>query len=144
MGRWAGRVGLALLLLGLLGAAVQAQQRGEIRVTVVGLKSDEGELRWALYDKKATFATKDGPMRKGALPIKNGRVEFSIPDLPYGYYAVIVGHDVNHDGKIDESPFSSELKGISNYTSKILWFPDFDKARFRLDRASVSIEIHVY
>jgi len=144
MGRGVGRAGAAILLLCLLGAPARAEERGEIRVKVVGLKSDAGELRFALYDKKATFATKDGPIVRGARPIRNGQCEFVIPAVPYGFYAVIVGHDVNHDGKIDESPFSSELKGISNYTSKILWFPDFDKARFRVDRASVTVEIRVY
>jgi uncharacterized protein (DUF2141 family) len=139
------QVGTALLLLALLAAEpVMAQQRGEIRVKVVGLKSDQGELRWALYNKKETFATKDGPMAKGARPIKNGLVEFAIPDVPYCTYALIVGHDVNRDGKIDENPLSAELKGISNYSSKILWFPSFDKAKFPVDRASVPVEIHVY
>ena len=64
------------------------------------------------------------PSSRASRPIKNGQVEFVIPDVPYGTYAIIVGHDVNRDGKIDENPFSAELKGISNYTSKILWFPE--------------------
>jgi uncharacterized protein (DUF2141 family) len=135
---------LALLLLAALAVPVLAQSRGEIRVKVVGLQSDKGELRWALYDKKATFATKDGPLVKGARPIKNGQCEFVIPNVAYGTYAVIVGHDVNRDGSIDENPFSAELKGISNYTSKILWFPNFDKAKFPVNQASVPVEIHVY
>jgi uncharacterized protein (DUF2141 family) len=139
------RVGTALLLLALLAAApIGAEPRAEIRVRVVGLKSDQGELRWALYNKKETFATKDGPMAKGARPITNGQVEFTIPDVPYGTYALIVGHDVNRDGKIDENPLSAELKGITNYSGKILWFPSFDKAKFPVDRASVPVEVRVY
>ena len=134
-----------MALCGLLSApAALAQDRGEIHVKVVGLKSDQGALRFGLYDKKETFATEDGVLVKGARPITNGQCEFVISDLPYGTYALIVGHDVNGDGKIDRSPFSPELKGISNYTGKILWFPNFDKAKFRLDRASITVEIHVY
>ena len=134
----------ALLAVLLLASSALAQERGEIRVKVVGLRSDQGVLRFGLYNKKETFATKDGPIVKGARPIKNGQCEFVIPDVPYGAYAIIVGHDVNRDGKIDENPFSSELKGISNYSGKILWLPSFDKARFRLDQASVTVEIRVY
>ena len=148
MRRWGRAVGRGLAggaLLGLLlPSATLAESKGEIRVKVVGLKSDQGQLRWGLYDKKDTFATKDGPIVKGARPIKDGQCEFAIPNLPYGTYAVIVGHDVNRDGKIDENPFSSELKGISNYTSKILWFPDFDKAKFRLEAAHLTVEIRVH
>jgi uncharacterized protein (DUF2141 family) len=145
LGGWVGwKRGAGIILALLLASPTLAQERGEIRVKVVGLRSDQGELRFGLYNRKETFATKDGPIVKGARPIKNGQCEFVIPDVPYGAYAIIVGHDVNRDGKIDENPFSSELKGISNYSGKILWFPSFDKARFRLDQASVTVEIRVY
>jgi uncharacterized protein (DUF2141 family) len=134
-----------LLLLALASSpAVPAEPKGAIRVKVVGLKSDDGELRWALYNKKETFATKDGPIVKGRDRIQNGQSEFVIPDVPYGTYAIIVGHDVNGDGKISENPFSSELKGITNYSGKILSFPNFDRAKFRLDRAQLAVEIRVY
>ena len=135
---------VALLLIAAFAAVTHAQSKGELRVKVTGLQSDQGELRWALYNKKEGFATKDGPIVKGVRPIKNGQCEFAIPDLPYGTYALIVGHDVNRDGKIDENPLSAELKGISNYTSKILWFPSFDKAKFPVNQASVALEIRVY
>jgi uncharacterized protein (DUF2141 family) len=133
-----------LLALALAPTLSPAESKGEIRVKVVGLKSDDGDLRFGLYNKKETFATSDGPIVKGARPIRNGQCEFVIPDVPYGTYALIVGHDVNRDGKVSRNPFSAELKGISNYTAKILSFPDFDKARFQLDAARVSVEIRVY
>ena len=75
---------LALLVLGPFASLAAAQSQAEIRVKVVGLQSDQGELRWALYNKKDTFATKDGPITKGARPIKNGQVEFVIPNVPFG------------------------------------------------------------
>jgi uncharacterized protein (DUF2141 family) len=140
--RWA--FALGLLLLTWIPSASPAETTSEIRVTVLGLQSDQGQLRFGLYNKKEGFATKDGVFVKGAHPIKNGRCEFVIKDVPQGTYALIVGHDVNKDGKISESPFSAELKGISNYTGKILWFPDFDKARFRVDRPQVAVEVRVY
>src|SRR5262249_10289506 len=128
-------IGVSLLCL-LFAPAALAQERGEIRVKVVGLRSDQGMLRFGLFNKKETFATEGGALVSGAYPIKNGQCEFVIPDLPYGAYALIVAHDVNGDGKIDRNPFSPELKGISNYSGKIFWFPNFDKARFPLDRSS--------
>ena len=143
--RAGGRRALLLgLLLALLPSPSPAESKAEIRVKVVGFQSDEGELRFGLYNRKEGFATKDAVVVKGAHPVKNRQCEFVIRDVPYGTYAIIVGHDVNRDGKINESPFSAELKGISNYSGKILWFPDFDKARFRVDRPEVAIEIRVY
>jgi uncharacterized protein (DUF2141 family) len=134
----------SLLLLALIPWPSAAATTGEIRVKVVGLQSDQGEVRFGLYNRKEGFATKAAVVAKGAHPIKNGQCEFVIKDVPHGTYALIVGHDVNKDGKINENPFSDELKGISNYSGKILWFPDFDKARFRLDREQVTVEIRVY
>jgi uncharacterized protein (DUF2141 family) len=132
------------LLLALAPMPVRAESAGEIRVKVVGLASDEGEVRFGLYNKKETFATSEGPVVKGARSIKNRQSEFVIPNVPYGTYAIIVGHDVNRDGKVNRNPFSAELKGITNYSSKILSFPDFDKAKFRLDQPRVAVEIRVY
>jgi uncharacterized protein (DUF2141 family) len=134
----------SLLLLTLIASPSPAATTGEIRVKVLGLQSDQGEVRFGLYNRKEGFATKEAVVVKGVHSIKNGRCEFVIKDVPHGSYALIVGHDVNKDGKINENPFSAELKGISNYTRKILWFPDFDKARFRLDREQVTVEIRVY
>jgi uncharacterized protein (DUF2141 family) len=142
--RRAGAAILAGLLLALAARVDAAEMKGEIRVKVVGLRSDAGALRFGLYNRKETFATKDGPIVKGSHPIRNHVCEFVIGDLPYGVYAIIVGHDVNGDGKINENPFSEELKGISNYSGKILWFPDFDRAKFRLDQPQVTVEIRVY
>jgi uncharacterized protein (DUF2141 family) len=133
-----------LLCLALVPWPSPAGTTGDIRVKVVGLQSDQGEVRFGLYNKKEGFATREAVIAKGAHAIKNGQCEFVIKDVPHGTYAVIVGHDVNKDGKIDRNPYSAELKGISNYSGKILWFPDFDKARFRLDQERITVEIRVY
>jgi uncharacterized protein (DUF2141 family) len=142
------RLGAAVTASALLGLlvpwATPAERRGEIHVRVTGLQSDAGALRFGLFDRKETFATSDGPVVKGTRAIKNRQCEFVIPDLPYGTYALIVGHDVNGDGHIDRNPFSAELKGISNYTGKVRWFPDFDKAKFQLDQPRITVEIRVY
>ena len=130
--------------MALAPAPGRTEPAGEIRVKVVGLKSDEGALRFGLYDRRETFATSDGPIVKGTRPILNRQCEFVIPGVAYGTYALIVGHDVNGDGRISRNPFSAELKGITNYAGKILSFPDFDKAKFRLDRPQVTVEIRVY
>jgi uncharacterized protein (DUF2141 family) len=135
---------LGVLLLALAPPAAPAESTGELRVKVVGLASDDGMVRFALYDKKEGFATSEGSIAKGSRTVKNRQSEFVIPNVPYGTYAVIVGHDVNGDGKVSRNPFSEELKGISNYTSKVLSFPDFDKAKFRVDQPKVSVEIRVH
>jgi uncharacterized protein (DUF2141 family) len=139
-------VALALvsaLVCGTMPAAVAAQT-GDIRVIVQGLQSDEGQLRFGLYDSAATFAKDGKAVFKGTQPIKQQRCEFVIRRVPYGTYALMVAHDVNGDGHIDRSPVSRELKGVSNYTSKLFWYPSFEKAQFRLNKDELVVEVRVY
>ncbi len=125
------------------GSSGFAAYEGEIRVIVKGLKSDLGTVRYGLYDSKEIFAKRGLATRKDALPIINGECEFIIKNLPFGEYALVVGHDKNGNERID-SFFPMEPVGISNYKKRIKWFPNFDKAKFTLDSESKTIEIKLF
>jgi uncharacterized protein (DUF2141 family) len=120
---------------------VAAQQTGEIIVRVVGLASNKGEVRFGLYDTAESFQQRVA-MRSGTCPIKEYQCEFTITEVPYGIYAIMVGHDENLNGKIDW--ISGERAGVSNYTGKLRWFPNFDKAKFDHTNEKTFIEIRVY
>jgi uncharacterized protein (DUF2141 family) len=122
------------------------QETGGIVVRVVGLASDKGDVKFGLYDNVKAF-------RKGAgysisqgkcYPIKDRQCEFTIADVPYGVYAIMVYHDENQNGKFDWSLFSREKAGASNYTEKLWSHPDFDKAKFTHTKQKTSLEIHVF
>ena len=134
-----------LTSLNVLCSIVEAQPTGEIIVRVVGLKSNKGEVRFGLYDNAKAFDQGAGhAIVKGTCPIKENQCEFTIPNVPYYTYAIMIGHDVNKDGKISKNPFSEELKGISNYTKKLWWFPDFNKAKFEHNKVQTVLEIRIY
>jgi uncharacterized protein (DUF2141 family) len=122
---------------------VAAQQTGEIIVRVVGLASNKGEVRFGLYDTAESFQQRGGhAVRSGTCPIKEYQCECTIPAVPYGIYAIMVGHDENLNGKIDW--ISGERAGVSNYTGKLHWFPNFDKAKFEHTNEKTLVEIRVY
>lgn len=116
---------------------------GSIEVVVDGLRSDRGELRFGLFANAASFPF-GKTMRNGAARIENGRAHFTIDSLPYGDYALAVAHDVNGDGKIALSPWSDELKGISNHVEKVVTPPDWDDARFVLTQETLQVTLRVY
>ena len=141
-------------LLGMLIAALiaviptvpakAAEGIGQLVVEVEGLQSDRGTLDFGLFDSKESFAKKTLAHRLGSVLIRNGQARIVFDDIPHGDYAVIVAHDVNDDGEISKWPFSDELKGVSNYSEKLLWFPDWNKAKFTLRQESLQITIRVY
>jgi uncharacterized protein (DUF2141 family) len=122
-----------------------AQQTGEIVVRVLGLESNQGEVRFGLYDNAEAFGKGAGySIRKGTCPIQEHQCEFIIAEVPYGIYAILVGHDENQNGKIDWGFISGERAGASNYTKKLRWYPDFDKAKFEHKKQRTILEIHVH
>jgi uncharacterized protein (DUF2141 family) len=131
----------SLVVLPLLLATAAAQQTGQIVVKVMGLPSDEGEVRFGLYDNAIAFKKGIGSsIRKGTCsPIKAHQCEFVIPDVPYGLYAILVGHDKNRNGRIDWE--RGERGGASNYKGRLWSHPDFDKAKFLLNEPKKSLEI---
>lgn len=130
---------------------VTAQQTGKIVVRVVGLKSKQGNVRLALYDNAESFPSLlnegDPKIRETCLIQTDERdmlvCEVTITKLPYGVYAILVGHDENQDGKIEKYS-DREPKGASNYTEKLKWWPDFDKAKFEHNNEEIVLVIHVY
>ncbi len=125
--------------------ALAAQLTGEINLRVLNLKSNQGEVLFGLYDTEEAFKSGDGyAIVKGSCIIKNFQCELIIPEMPYGTYAIMAGHDINKNGKISRNPFSDERKGASNYKKKLWWFPDFKKAKFIHNKSKTILVISVY
>ncbi|MFN7488827.1 MAG: DUF2141 domain-containing protein [Chryseotalea sp.] len=67
-------------------------------------------------------------------------VEF---EVPYGYYAVAVSHDLNSNGRLDKNFFGypSEPFGFSNNFKPKLSSPDFSNCKFAFSQSNNSINI---
>ena len=119
-------------------------QSGTIVLRVEGLPSDNGVVRYGLHASKASFdaAIKAGRGgREGSCEILNGVSDCVIDSVPYGTYAILVGHDENRDGQI--SPFR-ESSGASNYTERLWWYPSFDKAKFEHRSGRTVVIVRVF
>jgi uncharacterized protein (DUF2141 family) len=77
-----------------------AVSAGELRVTVRGVPSAEGDVRVALYATPEAFEKRERTFGM-VTPAREGNVEVVFSDLPPGRYGVVAIHDANGNGKLD-------------------------------------------
>jgi uncharacterized protein (DUF2141 family) len=141
-------VGTALLTLTWLLAAnpatarAQAPSTSELVVVVVGLESDDGAVRLALFDDPAGFT--DEPVFAEVSAPTGRTVQWRIR-VPYGRYAVAAIHDSDGDGRLDTNflGMPQERYGFSNGARGTFGPPSFADASFPVDRPSITLTVEV-
>jgi len=132
------------VLLTPAGGADEAQ--GRIAVTAFGFKNQEGRAIVTIYRRGAHWLDSDRAYRSQAVPVRADSVAVTFDGLPYDTYAVNVVHDQNENGKLDMRwfpwPRLKEGAGVSNNHTR-RGPPEYDKAKFEVDRDRVSIRIQM-
>jgi len=125
-----------LLALGILCAALTTQAE-TLTVVATGLKNDQGEIQFSLYNKEGSIPDKalNKYFKMQRVTITGTKVKAVFKDLPKGNYAVSLFHDENNNHKIDKGLIMPEEGvGLSNYKSVNLFnLPNFKSASFPLD-----------
>jgi uncharacterized protein (DUF2141 family) len=142
----------ALPLLLLFGLPALA---GDLKVTVEGVRSNAGTIMIGLYDSAEGFnvaikqSTEAGLLNDksrlvgAAIRASGGAQSTVFTQLRPGRYAVIVFHDENDNGRLDETSWGvpTEGYGFSNDAQGLLAAPSFDAAAVTLDGADKDIAI---
>ncbi len=142
---------LSLALAGaLLSATAPDRQAGiTLRVAVLGVSGDDGEVGCALYAAADGFPMNASTARQVWLtPRKNERGEVScvFSGVATGSYAVAVSWDRNGNRVTDTGLFGipTEAWGVSQNARPAFRAPRFDEARFEVDgRADVNVSVTV-
>jgi uncharacterized protein (DUF2141 family) len=127
----------------------------ELRVVVEGIRSDSGTIMVGLYDTSEGFvAAIKHSTEAGLLNDKGRRVGMALraaagvqsvvfADLPPRRYAIIVFHDENDNGRLDENAWGvpTEGYGFSNNAQGFLGAPSFAAAEITLGEKNQSIAI---
>jgi uncharacterized protein (DUF2141 family) len=127
------------VLASLLATPTQA---GDLKLTVMGVRSDAGQLMIGLYDTKANWKDAlDNSARVGLLNDKGrligvtmrartGSQSIGFLQLPPGDYAVLVFHDENDNGVLDKGAFGipTEGYGFSNNAEGFFSAPSWHAA----------------
>ena len=125
------RIFLAIVLAGTPLAA----QAGTLTVLPSRLIGSEGHVGIAIYDSEDHYAKQETPIRRAYIPAnefpENG---FKFKNLPEGFYAVAMYHDVNNNRIFDQTFFGWPLEGFgfSHDVIPMLTLPDFKDTSFYL------------
>jgi uncharacterized protein (DUF2141 family) len=130
-------------------------QANELRVTIHGVASSAGTLMVGLYDSEEHFRSaianaanlgllNDTSRLVGiAMRAVVGTQSVVFTNLKPGAYGIIVFHDENDNGKLDENAWGvpTEGYGFSNNAEGFLAAPSFKKAAVMLDSPNRAISI---
>jgi uncharacterized protein (DUF2141 family) len=148
------RMAIAIaLVIGLIPGASSIGARADdvgasdsIKIVVVGLHSNDGEVDCALFASADGFpgdSSKAGKTAKSK--IENGQAVCMFAGIPPGEYAVSVFHDENGNGKLDRNFMGMPKEGVgaSNDAAGHFGPPKFDDARFSYKGGRSVLAIHV-
>lgn len=108
-----------------------------LTVTLTGLASDEGKVRFFLADSKEAYGDHDrGKGFKKALIAPSGKeAVWEVGSLACGDYAVRAHHDEDDDGQLGHNfvGMPTESYAFSNDAKGFMGPPSWDDAKFTLD-----------
>lgn len=143
---------IALVLSSMVGGNAtgawedDAGAASSIKVVVVGLHSNNGEVDCALFGSAEGFPGDSGKAIKTMTSkIENGQGVCIFSGVAPGDYAVSVFHDENGNGKLDRNFMGMPKEGVgaSNDAAGHFGPPKFTDARFSFKGGPQSLTIHV-
>ena len=139
----------------LMFAVIDDARASELRVTISGVRSDAGELLIGVYGSAEGFGNAiANAATRGLVPDQTRLVGMAIrathgaqqavfAQLQPGRYAIIVIHDENDNGRLDENALGVPIEGygFSNDAQGFLSAPSFDAAAITIDSTDQSVAI---
>jgi uncharacterized protein (DUF2141 family) len=135
----------ALIAASLAAVGVEATSANSIKVIVVGLHSNDGEVDCALFNSAEGFPNDASKAIKTAKSnIENKQATCTFVDVAPGDYAVSEFHDENGNGKLDRNFIGMPKEGVgaSNDAAGHMGPPKFDDARFKFNGGFAVMTIH--
>lgn len=117
---------------------------GELSLTVTNFEKEKGQLIISIFDNPAAFPAKGKEVKRlyiDKINIDKTTVEI---DLPEGYYAIALLHDINMDGECNFNWIGIPVEGygFSQNVKPIISIPSFEDTMFYVGE-SKSIEIEL-
>ncbi len=105
-----------------------------LSLDVAGIKSDDGEVCFALYTDETSFLKFDKVFKSGSQKAVKGTTRIDIKDLPEGNYAVAIFHDSNGNKNLDTNMIGIPKEPIAFSKGKMKMFgpPKFEECVFPL------------
>jgi uncharacterized protein (DUF2141 family) len=125
---------VVLLFFGTISTMVFSQHN--LSLHIGGVKSDNGNVCFAIYDKESSFLKFDKVYKFGSQKAVMGNTYIEIEDLPDGEYAVAIFHDENGNKNLDTNMLGIPKEDIAFSIGKMKMFgpPQFDECAFVLSK----------
>tara|TARA_R110000868_G_scaffold410693_8_gene699918 strand:+ start:1352 stop:1801 length:450 start_codon:yes stop_codon:yes gene_type:complete len=110
---------------------------------VNGFEYSKGEIRIAVFNSEDSYTKK--PVYAVVIPVEEDRIEWNVPDLPFGEYAIAVYHDRNKNGKLDTNLLGipKEDYGFSNNARGKFGPASWQEAKFIIQEKTSTLKIEV-
>lgn len=124
---------ISLLIFGVVSNIVYAQHN--LSLSVEGVKSEKGNICFAVYTNKNSFLKFDKVYKSGLEKAVAGKTSIEINDLPDGDYAIAIFHDVNGNEILDTNMLGIPKEKIAFSKGKLKMFgpPKFEECVFTLN-----------
>lgn len=112
---------------------------------IEGIRSPQGRLHYAVYDRVENFPTRKGRVATGEPDVTGSSLTIRVPGLKPGRYAVAVFHDENGNDEFDQGFLGIPLEdyAFSNNATGFLSAPAFEDAAFSLTEPQTGIVIRM-
>lgn len=122
------------LLLVFLLVPVFCVAQHQLSVKVQGVKTSNGTIKVAVYNKSDNFLKFDQVFKADSVKAQKGETNIYLEDLPEGEYALAIFHDENDNEKLDTNWLGvpKEDIGFSNARMKTFGPPHYKECSFRL------------
>jgi uncharacterized protein (DUF2141 family) len=133
------------IMLGSQPSVPAPVQTGNLRVIVKNFKSDEGKANVIMYKDAYTFPDKpDRSYKTIWTTIKNGVVDVTFENVPYGEYAFAAYHDANDNHRLDLNLIGIPKEGIAiSNDAKGFIMPRFKDAKVLLNSPNMTISMRI-
>ncbi len=102
-------------------------------VKIKGIKSSQGKVRVALYNKRL-FLKPGMAVNAGVLDIENLESIWQVRKVDPGEYAILAFHDLNDNMKLDKNFFGKATEPYAFSVPHEGWgTPKFDEVKFQVD-----------
>jgi uncharacterized protein (DUF2141 family) len=124
--------------------ATSAKTPSLLRVHVIGLRNDHGDVRCSLFSSAEGFPSdSDNRATTVIAPIANLAAVCAFAGLAPGVYAIVLFHDENADGRFNRNwiGLPEEAYGFSNNARVYLRPPSFKAASFSFAGGTLDTQI---
>ena len=132
------------LFTSMLSPALALAELPGIRVVVSNLSPTTGTVEVSLFDSEESYL-KEPYLQQSGVVGEDGVFETEFVGLSEGEYAVVVVHDANDNGKLDNGflGFNGESYGYSNNLKPWFGRPGFEKAKISVTLPDTLVEINL-